>query len=753
MDEDTAKTPLRASAMLSDSNFGVESLTDTINSAFSSETDLSCAERNNGLEVGGIEPHILVGRKRKAGNPVHPNIRAAGRRILSSDYTSHHASSAVSPTSIRSSESPFRTRHRRCSASSSINLTSEPMTPLKMSPHPESAVPSTPRSGSPKSFRLSDEESSVADETGSQAIQSSDGDEDEDLACGGADDNSMPQLVMPSIVIPTRRPFTERGKRMGRLRVLVVGHDGAGKSSLIQSICRLCEDIVHIDPPTPSTTFGTDHSLLETYVSTRPYPTWWMDFESRRMLLRRKSVGDGVLERNLCFIDAPGIDQERNLHRISRYFDSCHQRTARLNHMNDSELIHLLSGDGGAQIDAVLLLLHPRRVDGSAELFLAEPEKSFLQKLCQHANVIPLIGHADRTTEEEMTKYKKRFAIFVEKFCIETYSFDALTSSRKDSAETASSHPCSPFAISSALTNDVDEVDASVLMSSQYIPPLVPSELEYLVDQLLDPDNIARMRHLSAAKFLLWRQQNLGTTINLSRQTLLHSPQFEHTVPSVTSTGSILEAPSNVLVPHSTSRHYRSTSPCASDTSALSGPGIGTSAYALLQYNEQTAGEQPFRQIRLAKWAQDLQRSLRNERTRYQKMYSQVPAEWTSSSNSDDEKALIFTYSTDPSNHKSTRPARGRLGGDIAIIDPCDPLGVLAFNQAFRRRGWFVLQLAGGLGLVGAATWWVMRNWVEMQEWLGLSGPSVLSAPAVPAPTKGVFGGMEDLFGKLLGFK
>lgn len=753
MDGEATTTPLAISRTMGDSNFGVESLTDTINSAFSSETDLSRTDSNKSFEGGGNESNILAGRKRKAGNLVHPTIRAVGRRILSSDCTSPHVSSTASPISLRSSESPFRTRHRRGSASSSINFASEPMTPLKMSPHPESAMPSTPRSGSPKSFRLSDEESSVADETGSQAIQSSNSDEDEELACDGDKSNSMPQLVMPSIAIPTRRPVTERGRRMGRLRVLVVGHDGAGKTSLIKNICRLCEDIVHVDSPTASTTFGSDPNVLETYISTRTYPTWWTEFESRRMLLRRKSVGAGVLERNLCFIDMPGINQESNMHRISRYFDLWHQKMARLDHMTDSEFIHVLSGDGGVQIDAVLYMLHPRRVEGSPELFLPEQEKSLLQKLCQYANVIPLIGHSDSTTEVEMAQHKKRFSDFAEDARIETYSFDTFACSPNDSIETASCRPRPPFAISSALMDDAEEVDASVLMSSQYIPPLVPSELAYLVDQLLDPDNIARMRHLSAVKFVLWRQHNLGTNINIPRQNLLHSPQFGHTIPSITSTGSALEAPSNIILPHSTSSYYRSTSPCASDSSALSGSGIGTSAYALLHCDGHTAGEQPFRQVRLAKWAQDLQRSLQNERKRYQQMYAQVPPEWTSPTNSDNEKALIFTPSVDLPSHKAARPARGRLGGEIAIIDPRDPLGVLAFTQAFRRRGWLALQLAGGLGVLSAATWWVMRNWVEVQEWLALSGPSVLSSPAVPAPTKGVFGEMEDILGKFLGIR
>jgi hypothetical protein len=63
-------------------------------------------------------------------------------------------------------------------------------------------MPSTPRSESVQSFRLSDEESSVAWETGSQAIQSSNGDEDDKVSELDLSQEREPQLVMPSISMP-----------------------------------------------------------------------------------------------------------------------------------------------------------------------------------------------------------------------------------------------------------------------------------------------------------------------------------------------------------------------------------------------------------------------------------------------------------------------------------------------------------------------------------------------------------------------
>jgi hypothetical protein len=63
------------------------------------------------------------------------------------------------------------------------------------------------------------------DDIASQAIVSS-GDEDHDIGSELIDSGSAPQLVMPSIRMPSRRPFTERGKNMGRLKVLIAGDSG-----------------------------------------------------------------------------------------------------------------------------------------------------------------------------------------------------------------------------------------------------------------------------------------------------------------------------------------------------------------------------------------------------------------------------------------------------------------------------------------------------------------------------------------------
>lgn len=99
-----------------------------------------------------------------------------------------------------------------------------------------------------------------------------------------------------------------------------------GKTSLIKAIVQVCEDIVHVDPLSANAIFIPEtkerasriklrsgsadmqatSEITEVYASTRAYPAWWSDLEESRLLRRRKSMGDSVLERNLCFVDTPG---------------------------------------------------------------------------------------------------------------------------------------------------------------------------------------------------------------------------------------------------------------------------------------------------------------------------------------------------------------------------------------------------------------------------------------------------------------
>lgn len=90
---------------------------------------------------------------------------------------------------------------------------SQPITPLML------ATPGSPSA-------ISDTMSvSFSEDVASQALSMSQDLENMD-ASEMMDSGSAPQLVMPSIKMPSRRPFTDGGKRIGRLKVLVAGDSG-----------------------------------------------------------------------------------------------------------------------------------------------------------------------------------------------------------------------------------------------------------------------------------------------------------------------------------------------------------------------------------------------------------------------------------------------------------------------------------------------------------------------------------------------
>ena len=306
-------------------------------------------------------------------------LAEAGRRskqaapgILDSQQRqSSRRRSTIKPTSPE--------RSRRTSSTTGQQATQAPMnrttTPSPL-PSQNVSLPSSPTSS--RSAHKSDEDA-ISDDAASQAIASSEDDEDVHPA---AVQDSQPELIMPSIKMPSRRPFTERGKKLGRFKILVAGHKGkadpflissylhqagSGKTSLIKSIVQACEDIVHVDPLTPTSTsskaasasitasrYSPQPPITEIYASTKPYPLWWSDLEESRILRRRKSVGDSVLERNLCFVDT---SSSTKLEHIIRYTEQ--QLALAMNSMAavSHDFAGLLSGRGGSQVDVILYLI------------------------------------------------------------------------------------------------------------------------------------------------------------------------------------------------------------------------------------------------------------------------------------------------------------------------------------------------------------------------------------------------------------
>lgn len=116
---------------------------------------------------------------------------------------------------------------------------------------------------------------------------------------------------------------------------------------------QVCEDIVHVDPLPIAASRNSTHAT-ETYASSKAYPAWWSDLDESRVLRRRKSMGDSILERNLCFVDT---SSSTTLDHIVRYAEEqlCKAIEATTTELHD--FAALLSGRGGPHVDVILYLV------------------------------------------------------------------------------------------------------------------------------------------------------------------------------------------------------------------------------------------------------------------------------------------------------------------------------------------------------------------------------------------------------------
>ena len=129
----------------------------------------------------------------------------------------------------------------------------------------------------------------------------------------------------------------------------------------------MCEDIVHVDPfsPTQSSLESSrvttqkvrrpdteTRRVTEIYASTKPYASWWSEFEESKILRRRRSTGDAVLERNICLVDTPGREPNAAVQYAESQFFRCASASN-----NDSDMTNMLNGNGGPQVDAVFYLI------------------------------------------------------------------------------------------------------------------------------------------------------------------------------------------------------------------------------------------------------------------------------------------------------------------------------------------------------------------------------------------------------------
>ncbi|KAI1419835.1 Septin-domain-containing protein [Xylaria sp. FL1777] len=543
---------------------------------------------------------------------------------------------------------------------------SRPLTPIMLGP---SCVGSA---GSSSSSRRNSFTSSLSDRAANYDRESA---SEPASAPSMLDSGSAPQLVMPSIMMPSRRPFTETGKNLGRLKILLAGDSGVGKTSLLKAIVQICHHIVHVDPIPPLSGFNkalrpdmatsrreslSTTTISEVHASTKPFPEWWRELDAPGVSHKRKRLGDNVLERNICFVDTPGYGRGSSVMETIipcvDYIES-HLKKVSSDDLSDLELINILGGSGGCQVDAVLYLI-------SHTLKAADLE--YIRRLIPLTNVIPVLTRAELLSEERIAACKQEIAGQLGGAGIQSFSFTTTATQEK----LESSIPSIPYTASSATVSDHDMMDASLLMSPDYVQPLIPTDLAFLVEKIFSLDGAAWLRHSAAKKYLQWRELTPRRPCDLYRPLTPPVPSPDYPL---------------VLQQLSLSLARR--------------PGL-----------HQGDG---MAQAEVADWASELQRCLVIERLRYETLARSERAVWLTEKLHEcvQDGALVAATKLRETRNRRRRGTSSKRHASSKTRQHQDPLGLLQMAADLKIKSWMAVEVLGSLGMVGLVLWVSRHGW------------------------------------------
>ncbi len=249
-----------------------------------------------------------------------------------------------------------------------------------------------------------------------------------------------------------------------------------------------------------------------------------------------------------------------------------------------------------------------------------------------------------------------------------------------------------PYTVTSINGPDLDTMDASLLMSPEYIQPLLPSELSLLVQQMFEPDTVDYLRHTSARKLVAWYAAH-------PRLTSMPSPSLPSMHNStLTSPAPMSLSNSGVLIPGGGSEVSLNTS----------------NSWALAKVADHTQREERLAQVRLSKWASELQLSLQRERERYERLARGERAVWLVERMGEEIRDGKLLPPEHPHCQAVTAKS-GRSGLAYGEVVPSyqmhDPLGLLRWQDSIRTRGWIALQIAGSFGVIGGLAFWIAKTW------------------------------------------
>lgn len=223
------------------------------------------------------------------------------------------------------------------------------------------------------------------------------------------------------------------------------------------------------------------------------------------------------------------------------------------------------------------------------------------------------------------------------------------------------------YGVSSAPAADFETMDASLLMDSCYVQPLVPTDLALLLKQVFCHDGSSWLRHSAAKKYLRWKQNFSG------------GPERDAQL---------------VRWQHGLGAQWSQSG--------------STPAYALARVGDHANHNTYEGQIRLVDWAADLQRSLAGERTRHECLAREGQMVWLT-----DHCSGALVNTNQRQGHESCMRGKHRLPSRVSMRRTSrhqDPLGLLQFIAELKRKGWVVLEVLGSLGLLSGLALWISRH-------------------------------------------
>lgn len=299
---------------------------------------------------------------------------------------------------------------------------------------------------------------------------------------------------------------------------------------------------------------------------------------------------------------------------------------------------------------------------------LSSVDVEYLKRLTPLTNVIPLLAQADVLSPEEQSACKEQIALQLREADIHYFDFTTLALRPATSVVATI-----PYAVSSATGSDHDVMDASLLMSPDYVQPLVSSELAFLVKHLFSTDGASWLRYSAAKKYLQWREASLP----LARPKHLYRPL---SVPNATT---ILDSAAGALI---------------------SRPPLSM-ARICQQYNTSSAPR-----LQVADWAADLQRSLASEKAQLEALARGERAVWLTERLNQcvPEGTLV------PTSHPkgACRAPKNRRRGPYSKTTSRhqDPLALLQLAADLKAKSWFAFEVLGSIGILGGVAYWLLRQ-------------------------------------------